>query len=83
MAKHPGVNHFRSGVKNPNKEVVVYDDGKGNVKVTVVDWLGMRVIGGQISGTPTPAPEAAGGPPSPSPALQRARAAPVPVPEQT
>ena len=42
MAKHPGVNHYRSG-KNSNQEVVVYKDEAGYTNVTVVDWTGMRV----------------------------------------
>jgi hypothetical protein len=58
MAKDPRVNHYRSGVKNPGKEVVVFDDGVRGVKVTVVDYVGMRVS--QFSTAPvevtTPAP---------------------------
>lgn len=37
------VQHFRSGVKNPTKEVFVYDDGK-DVVVHIVDLTRMRVV---------------------------------------
>lgn len=42
MAKHPSVNKYRSGVKNPHKEVHVYDDG-ALVRVHVVDWRAGKV----------------------------------------
>ncbi len=45
MAKPKGVNKYRSGVKNPHQQVLVYRDQETQqVTVTYIDWQRGKVL---------------------------------------
>lgn len=56
MKGHPATNRFRSGSKNPEREVLVTELEDGTYAVTVADWKNARITH-EVVGQPLTNPE--------------------------